>query len=118
MKKTVEFKCFGKDDYLYLDIGLMAAMERATGKAIAEIPDLMVSGRFGVDLLLRTLPIALADCRQVDDIEKEMNNAVANGYSIQAMTQPLFKTISETGIFGKAVGKPKAQEKAQEQSEG
>lgn len=110
MKKTVKFEAFGKDDYLSLDIEQMARMEQVTGDAITEISEKLAQGTFGIGKIIKVLPIALEDCREIKDIEKEISSSWENGYSILSLTIALLNAIGETGMFGNAekLGKLKA----------
>lgn len=106
MKKKTPFKIFQDDDYLYLDIEKLEALEMATldqnGKkmSITEIATSLQNGTFGVSLLIKTLPVALADCRKVSNIRAEMQGSIEKGNSIVAMCLLLLAAISDSGIFG------------------
>lgn len=106
MKKKTAFPLFQEDDYLYLDIEKLEALEMATtdqnGKrmAIAEIATALQTGTFGVTHLIKTLPVALSDCRKIDNIRAEMQKSIEKGSSIMGMCLLLLAAIGDSGIFG------------------
>lgn len=103
MKKTVPFKAFGGDDYLYFDIGKLVQLEQLTGKTVIELWDASNSGKFGVELIVKCLVVGLLDCRQnitEKQIMGEMSDAFEKGESLVSFITPIFEALIESGIFG------------------
>lgn len=103
MKKTVPFKAFGQDDYLYFDIGKLVQLEQLTGKTVIELWDASNSGKFGVDLIVKCLTVGLIDCRQnitEKQVMAEMGDAFEKGESLVSFITPIFSALIESGIFG------------------
>lgn len=103
MKKTVPFKAFGQDDYLYFDIGKLVQLEQVTGKTVIELWDCSNNGKFGIDLIVKCLAIGLLDCRQnitEKQVMAEMSDAFEKGESLVSFITPIFSALIESGIFG------------------
>ena len=118
MKNTVKFMGFGNDnDYLYFSLEDLIKLEKITGKTVIEIWDNSNNGKFGLTMIAQGLLIGLADCRKgltESEVLRELAKAAENGTSIVQFITPIFRALTESGIFG---GKKQAPQATAEKKE-
>lgn len=103
MKNKIKFDLFKKEDYLSFSILGLADLEMSTGKTITEIWDDAQNGKFGISLILKSLPIALRDSYpniSSDDVAIKIEQAIENGANINSFVIPVLQAILASGIFG------------------
>jgi hypothetical protein len=103
VKKTVPFELFNKNEYLMFDILRLAELERALGKSIA---GLLVQQEFGIDYVLKALPIAMKQHYHKSSPEffaDKIEKVFENGGTLDEIAVPIIKAILASGSLGKEV---------------
>ena len=101
--KKIEFPLFGKNEYMYLNIGRLIDIERMTGKSAGEI---IKSQNLDLGLLTIILSVALRHhkMRTPQWYAEKMQKLVDKGCDLEIDIQmPVVKCIAGSGILGKAV---------------
>lgn len=103
MKKTVPFEIFGANQYLMFDLIRLAALERVLGKSI---PNVIASGDIGVDVVLKSLPIAMQQHyfnKPVEFWADLVEKYIDEGGSLDEIAVPIVRAIMVSGVLGSAV---------------